>query len=854
MQSTAFRIVGVGVTVGLLLALVWVVRLAWVSNPTTTAPVKPTVAATATQAPVRLPTPTGTPTPTPTIELGNLQRITPGGFAFRSLPTYALEIAGGIVHLRAAAQAGTPDTFLLSGGPPAQLAPTLPADEAFFAAYIAAYTEENLLRASEPYSVTIDGHPGQAVDLTSVDSAGSVMGRLVLVQPHPEQLFVLSGQAQAAQWEQTTAQQFDALLASVALFDLPKAVLAQVTPTAQARTAATPKPSATRAQRASSASAASRAAQWQSYSNSNIANDLAVANTTIWVATDGGVVAWNKSNSTPVKFTTLDGLAVNRTTAVVNCPLRGFGIVFGSDQGLQIFDTQRGAWKVLNTSNSTMSFADVAALHCDLNNGFLVVGYRQHGLDLYTVADDSWTYYDETRGLQNNFVEALTVVGNRSALWVSSGFGISVIPQRGAPQFYSDSNSPLETNQIYRMVADATGAVWIGAQDALYKVVNNDWTVYDQTFVLASRFPAGAFTGLAVARDGTLWLGSDQGEVCHFDPVTVQCKDFFAGIEGMAVGALTSLTLAPDGNVYFATDRGGISVYNGEQWRTLLLPNERLAGNQVRDLAQDLAGSIWVVTEAGIQQLNPAEGTPGQLFTVESSGLTGVESEVLHSAPKTGIWLGALGASYFNGSTWQSYTSADGLAGSLVQAIATDNQGRTWFGTEFGLSIWNGSAFFNLNRENGLPSDNISALLADGATMWIGTSGGGLLRFEKNQIRLFNAEKVGLPSDSVTALVQTGAGELLVGTTRGLARFAEETATPILELSDKVITALALTPDGQIWAGTRDDGLFYFDGQRWTQPPGAIQPPAQYVTTILVDQQGVVWVGARNGGLIRYTP
>jgi ligand-binding sensor domain-containing protein len=404
------------------------------------------------------------------------------------------------------------------------------------------------------------------------------------------------------------------------------------------------------------------------------------------------------------------------------------------------------------------------------------------------------------------------------------------------------------------MAADSTGAVWLGAQNALYKVVNNDWTVYDQTFVLASRFPSGAFKGLAVAKDGTLWLGSDKGEICHFDPVKVQCLEFFAGIQGMAVGALTSLSLGPDGNVYFATAGGGISMYDGQQWRTFALPNERLAGNQVRDLIQDRAGQIWVASEAGIQQLAPAGETTAKLFTAEKDNLSTSETEVLHPAPKAGIWLGAVGASYFNGSTWVNYTSADGLAGNLVQAIATDSQGRTWFGTEFGLSIWNGSAFFNLNRENGLPSDNISALVADGDTMWIGTKGGGLLRFEKNQIRLFDAAKVGLPSDTVTALAQATDGALLVGTRSGLATFRAGAATPVPSLAGLVITAIAAGTNGQIWVGTQDDGLFYFDGKAWGQPPGDVKPPAQYITAILVDQQGSVWVGARSGGVIRYTP
>ncbi len=138
--------------------------------------------------------------------------------------------------------------------------------------------------------------------------------------------------------------------------------------------------------------------------------------------------------------------------------------------------------------------------------------------------------------------------------------------------------------------------------------------------------------------------------------------------------------------------------------------------------------------------------------------------------------------------------------------------------------------------------------------MWIGTKGGGLLRFEKNQIRLFDAAKVGLPSDTVTALAQAADSALWVGTSNGLAKFLDGAATPVPALAGLVITAIAAGSNGQIWVGTQDDGLFYFDGKDWGQPPGSIKPPAQHITAILVDQQGAVWVGGRSGGVIRYKP
>jgi ligand-binding sensor domain-containing protein len=275
--------------------------------------------------------------------------------------------------------------------------------------------------------------------------------------------------------------------------------------------------------------------------------------------------------------------------------------------------------------------------------------------------------------------------------------------------------------------------------------------------------------------------------------------------------------------------------------------------NQIHALAQDRMGAIWVASETGLQQLDPGRGAALRRFTQENSPFSNMGRAVLHAGAEQGLWLGSLGASYFDGDQWTSYTVADGLAGTLVQAIASDSQGRIWFGTEAGLSIWNSSIFFNLTRENGLPSDQIAALLADGDTMWIAADGGGLFRFEQNQLQVFTPENAELPSSSIVALVSGAEGVLLLGDDQGLARFAEGQATPIRELTGYAVTALATTSTGEIWVGTRSDGLFYFDGSQWTEPPGSDQPPVGSISTLLVANDGSVWIGTDTGGLMRYT-
>lgn len=878
MQSTTFRLIWAGVTLALLTALIGVVRLAWSSN--STVPALPSAISIPANTPTHTaqpPTPTPLPSDTPTSQaapvLGNLQRISTGGFAFRPLAGYTLEIIDGVVQMSretgvnetvgsgAAVSEADGTIFLLQGGPPADFAPQAPSNLAdLFQDYVTAYAERQGVRAGAPQTVTVDDQVGLTVELTADTSTRAAVGRIVMVQPVAGWVFVMAGSGPAELWAGATANEYAAMLATVRFF-APPAPLPTPTPQVTATVNGTPTPilRPTATARSTMALTPRRApatdrTDWTAFTNANLVNDVAAALNTIWVATDGGVVVWNKNNGTYTKYTTVDGLAANRTTAVVNCPLPGFGVLFGSAAGLQILNPQTAQWRVLNSSNSPMRFDDVTALHCDRAERFLLIGYSQHGLDLLDATTGEWTYFDQADGLQNNFVEALAVVGDQEAIWVSSGLGISVLRPDGDATFYDESNSGLETNQVRRIVVDDAGVVWLGAQDALYRFADEEWTLYDQRFVLASRFPSGAINGLAVDEEGLLWIGSSKGEICHFDPVRVRCQQFFSGATGMVGGELTSLRIGADDGIYYTTAGGGVSLYDGRRWRAFVIPDEALLGNTIHDLAEDQAGLIWIATEAGIQQLDPRTTQVVRQFTRNSSALSPTAHEVLHPATDGGIWFGALGASYFNGISWTSYTLTDGLAGSLVQAIATDSQGRVWFGTEAGLSIWNGNTFFNLTRENGLPSDNISALLADGDTMWISATGGGLFRFERNQLRLFHAENGGIPTNTITTLALDDDGALLLGNTQGVTRFYNDQATPIEALTGYVVTALAPSGAGALWAGTGGAGLFYFDGIGWSRPPGEIAPPAPEITALLVDRQGALWIGARSGGLLRYKP
>lgn len=882
MQSSSFRLVSAVVTLLLLAGVIGVIVLVLRTAPTAPLTARPRVLSPTATTLVEHGTASSTLFVTPTAPIVQTQldalaaiAVPAGGFTFTPLPDYALERTASAATLTSKAGA----IFLLRGGAPEQLSSAQTTElDAMFEQFVAFYASRDNFQSRNKQLVQVAGVAGLAVDLVSAATTGGFAGRIVMVQPQPSQLFLLVGVSPAAEWAGAAGEAFQQLVNSIQFTPLASALL--VTPTAPSFTRA-PSVKATASATPSGATIAAilrpsptplptlKAARivttpvtaltirqqgnpnWRVYSNGNFVNDLVVVNTMIWAATDGGVGVWNRSNNDYSKFTTLDGLAVNRTTTVVDCPLPGFGLVFGSDQGLQIFDAPRNRWKTLNSTNSEMHFDDVSALYCSPDHGFLVVGYARHGLDLYDVKQ-GWTLLDQRRGLLDNAVKALMVIGDREAIWVASASGIAVLSKSDV-MVYDKSNTPLESAPVRVITGTAQGPTWLAAGNKVYRIDGKTWTIYSTTYVLASAFPAGDITTLTLVGDGTLWIGSDQGDLCLFDPAVVTCKTFFSANALKLSSAITKIALDSTGKLYVATAGDGVLLYDDKGWQPYRAPDELIASNHVRAFAQDTLGFLWLASETGLYQVEPAADRIVQRFTSANTTFPVEAITTLYAAPDGGLWVGGKGAAFFDGVQWQSYTKADGLAADQVQAIASDAQQRIWIGTSAGLSIWNGQAFFTLTRADRLPSNNILALLADGATMWIG-SDAGLLHFEDNRFQVYTTATTELAGNRITTLAKAADGAILVGTDQGLSRWADQTMRVIPETEAYPVSALGLSKPNRIWLGTHGKGLLYFDGSLWTTLPDLIIPPAQQIGAIAVDKQNSIWIAGVEGGTIRYVP
>jgi ligand-binding sensor domain-containing protein len=85
---------------------------------------------------------------------------------------------------------------------------------------------------------------------------------------------------------------------------------------------------------------------------------------------------------------------------------------------------------------------------------------------------------------------------------------------------------------------------------------------------------------------------------------------------------------------------------------------------------------------------------------------------------------------------------------------------------------------------------------------------------------------------------------------RALTQYVRDSWTGKDGVPAGTITAIAQTPDGYLWLGTTSEGLFRFDGVRFTRESGfdeTFGTGGNRVNALLTDAEGTLWVGMQRG-------
>ncbi|MCC2972022.1 two-component regulator propeller domain-containing protein [Massilia sp. IC2-476] len=211
-----------------------------------------------------------------------------------------------------------------------------------------------------------------------------------------------------------------------------------------------------------------------------------------------------------------------------------------------------------------------------------------------------------------------------------------------------------------------------------------------------------------------------------------------------------------------------------------------------------------------------------------------------------------------------------GLPQETVLAVLQDRDGFMWFGTQNGLSRFDGYRVINYRsvpgKPNSLSNSWVRVLHLDRhGRLWLGTDGGLNLYDPATQsFTLFVPEETarrGNGNRHINAIVGDGGDGLWIGTNDGLQYF--DTALRRFttwhhergderSLSDDNVNALVLDTTGRLWIGT-GGGLDSLGPkrERIEHHPSGLGPRSNPVHALMIDGEQRLWVG-RLGGLERH--
>lgn len=429
------------------------------------------------------------------------------------------------------------------------------------------------------------------------------------------------------------------------------------------------------------------------------------------------------------------------------------------------------------------------------------------------------------------------------AWWIATDDGLYRMDRTGACQRI-DSTELLQRRKIHALLPRADGSLWIGSSRGLYRMHAGGAPGDIEPLGERLGLPAGAVRDLAEVGDGSLWIVGDGG-IWRYAA---------SGLRQLRSDSVEGMLQDRHGAQWAITSSGTLLRHWRGQWQQLDA-RHGLEGRATGAMFEDREGLLWVGTTHGLFRI--ADGPVSALGRHQ-----GLQNDYVRSVLQTDdgvVWIGhAEGLSRLRDGRVDTLLPRDGVVASSVLSLAPGQGGGIWAGSyDHGVLRFHADGTreriaggLAINRDDGLPSNEVRALLAEAdGGLWIGTER-GLAHWQDGQVR--NVDLPGSAGLPVRSLFRTADGALWVGMFGGLARL--DAAGRVRSWSagkDFPATSafdFLADPDGTLWIAS-DRGVLRFRGGRFQRYGREHGLPANALFRVLEDRQGHLWFSSNLGVL-----
>jgi diguanylate cyclase (GGDEF)-like protein len=419
--------------------------------------------------------------------------------------------------------------------------------------------------------------------------------------------------------------------------------------------------------------------------------------------------------------------------------------------------------------------------------------------------------FEPIPGLPQDFTRSILVTRNGST-WFATR---DMLVERVADRIVRQIPSPLEQRQIWHMLEDRQGNVWLASYGAGIQRIEADG--YD-TIPLGEGYANRRPWRLLEDREGNLWVGTREGLVRLRDGPAIS----WSVEEGLAAAHARAVFEDTDGSLWVG-HVAGVSRVAGREVRNFG-PADGLPGENQSTILRDRHGVLWVGGAGGLSRFD------GERFhaLTRADGLPNDFVKVAIESRDGRIWTG-----HFGGIGWVEDGRASAPVGfealetTSIEVLHEDRLGTIWIGTlEHGFWRWRDGVLEAVPLTDEAAPLGVRTIHEDAlGRLWVGTTARGIRVLDSRTIRSLGRDQ-GFPAHGVWSILDDGRGSMWFSSDIGLWQFATNDLVAVLEgRSDHVAPLRRLTErDGmksrEANGGGMPSGFVARDGRPWFATAG----------------------------------
>jgi len=420
----------------------------------------------------------------------------------------------------------------------------------------------------------------------------------------------------------------------------------------------------------------------------------------------------------------------------------------GTNDGLNLFDENYSQFRRYfnRGDNSSISNDQIRCIFEDSKHQ-LWVG-TSSGLNLFNKKKNTFeAFYFNKFMPEENSVNSI-IEDQEGNLWMgTSSYGLLLFDTRyklfKSYRHSSNVSSSIANNTVFALYKDASEILWIGTRSGLDKldVKKKKFQTYRRSAFSPYRFTSNDITAIQAVGDTVLILGTRSKGVNILNLETKKLDIVAKDNSVLGDNSINCILQLHSDSIIVGTDAGvivlGASDYRPHRFEDVYTKGGKcvLSNVSVSACYEDSQNNVWFGTNLGLVWYSPDDSSLTQYMYKynDNSSISSNEIHVIFEDSKQNLWIGTSHGlnrmekeiGIFDRKTFEK-NSNKGLSNNTVYSIAEDDIGNLWIATGGGLNKYNTDrdVFSYFTERDGLPNNQIYAILIDKLSLWMSTNKG----------------------------------------------------------------------------------------------------------------------------------